>query len=460
MTPIPDAAQLAALAASIRQESAPGEVRERVLALMADTVGTAVFGSTRDDIRAARRAVVCGQGPSTVIGTAGGAAPMLAAFANGMPIAAHQLQDGHRRARGHPAAHVVPAVLAVAEAVGASGGATVSAILAGCEVGIRVGMAMGATPTAVHDIGTWGMIGAAAGVAHLVSDGDAEVIAAAIELAATQPIVPSAQPVFAGYSGGHLLLGTAVAQAVMSGQTAGAGFRAPSASLERHFARHIAADWHSERLWLVAEGKWAVLDGYIKRHPTCAHLHGVNDAVEDLLSNGSIRLADVAYVDVRTYPAAAVFDVATPRNEMEARFSIPWTVASALAFGALDERAFTAGSLANPDLISCARRVSVRGDPGLDDGYPAGRPARVTVHLTDGSILNARADVPRGDGRRALDDPGVRSKPRRLLTTCCDPTLVDALLVAIERLPGTGMAPFTDTLRAVGRHVAGREWRT
>jgi 2-methylcitrate dehydratase PrpD len=62
-----------------------------------------------------------------------GADPATAALLNGTPLAAEQLQDGHRLGRGHPGAHVVPAVLAVAESCEASGSALLSALLVGYE---------------------------------------------------------------------------------------------------------------------------------------------------------------------------------------------------------------------------------------------------------------------------------------------------------------------------------------
>lgn len=46
-------------------------------------------------------------------------------------------------ARGHPASHVVPATLAMAEAQGASGDEWLSAFVAGYECAARVGIALG-----------------------------------------------------------------------------------------------------------------------------------------------------------------------------------------------------------------------------------------------------------------------------------------------------------------------------
>ncbi|WP_081615514.1 MmgE/PrpD family protein [Nocardioides sp. Iso805N] len=459
------AAHLGQLAAAVRWDDAPEVVRARVLALTADVLATAVAALERPDVVALRDAVAVGEGPSTVIGRAGGLPPAMAGFVNAVPIAREQLQDGHRRARGHPASHVVPAVLAVAEAHGASGTATLSAVLAGYETGVRIGLAMAGTPRGVHDIGTWALLGAAAGVAHLLSDGHAETIAAAIDSAATLPIAPDAHSVFAGFTAQNLYLPTAVQAAVLHGQAAAAGLRAAPGTLERHFASQVAGDPagltdRMQRLLVPPASSpegWTVLDGYLKRHPTCALLHGINDAVEDLLEEALgetdrfDRIDRIDTVLVRTYGAAADFDEIAPTNDMAARFSIPWTVAAALTLGTLDETAFTATTLDDARVRELAGRVRIEHDPELDAGYPAGRPAVVTVRFRDGTWVEAGCrTAPRGDGPAALADPTVVSKPGVLLRRAVDPETADAVLAAVAALADRGLAPLARELRGIG----------
>lgn len=456
------AARLGQLAAAVRWDDAPPLVQARVLALTADVLATAIAAMERPDVVALRDAVAVGAGPSTVIGRAAGLPPAMAGFVNALPIAREQLQDGHRRARGHPGSHVVPAVLAVAEAHGASGKATLSAVLAGYETGLRIGLAMAGTPRGVHDIGTWALLGAAAGVAHLLSAGDAETIAAAIDSAAALPIAPDAETVFAGFTAQDLYLPTAVQAAVLHGQAAAAGLRAAPGTLERHFAPQVAGDpagftHRMQRLLILpvsSPAGWTVLDGYLKRHPTCALLHGINDAVEDLLETqlGGIDQIDrIDTVLVRTYGAAASFDEVAPTNDMAARFSIPWTVAAALTLGTLDEEAFTATTLADARVRELAGRVRIEHDPELDAGYPAGRPAVVTVRFRDGTWVEAeRRTAPRGDGPAALTDATVASKPAKLLCRAVGPETADAVLAAVAALADRGIAPLVRELRGIG----------
>lgn len=445
---------LGQLAARIWEPRAPQAVRTRVRAVVLDVVSAAASGLTRADLTAAHRAFAVGDGPSTVLGRRTGLPPGLAAFLNAMPVAREQLQDGHRQARGHPASHVVPAVLAAAEAADADGSATLSAILAGYECAVRIGLAMDGTPRGVHDIATWATLGAAAGVAHVLTSGDAEAVAAAVESSAALPTVPDAHAVFAGWTSQHLYLASGAQTAVLHGQAAAAGIRAAPGTLERHFARWIAADpdgftarLHGLASPSSAPDDWTILDGYLKRHPTCALLHGVNDAVEDLRH---YRPEEISAVTVQTYAAAAKFDQPVPRNELEARFSIPWSVATGLVHGTVDTRAFELDTIRDPELRALATRVRVEHDPALDPGYPVGRPAVVTVDLRDGTRRSAAcAGTPRGDGPGALNDPSVSAKPARLLTRAVGERGADAVIAAVAALGEQGPRQLGDVLRGL-----------
>ncbi|WFE36334.1 MmgE/PrpD family protein [Micromonospora sp. WMMD975] len=424
--------RLAATAAATDWASAPAAVRDRVLDLVADTVAVAALGSGRAELRALA-AGCTGSGASTVVGSPHRRPVGDAQFLNGSAIAADQLQDGHRPARGHPASHVVPAVLALAEDRDLTGAELLSSVLAGYQVGVRVGRAMGGTPDGVHDIGTWGQVGAAAGVARLLAPGDVDAARRAIELAGSAVLLSDAATVFAGRTGGHAFLGASVQLGASLGAAAVAGLEPLPGALERHFAAVAARDWSAGG----PEHGHEVLAGYTKAHPTCAHLHGVNDAVADIVA-ATGPLTDVDRVEVRTFAHAARFDTVAG-SELAARFSVPTSVAVALLTGALDETTLTTATVCSAPVRDLAARVEVRHDPALDAGYPAGRPARVRVVRADGSELTGAADLPRGDGTRAFDRDTSRTKARRLLDHRF-PGHADAVLAAVDGLAAGGDA--------------------
>jgi 2-methylcitrate dehydratase PrpD len=453
MTPPPGAPpDLAGLAAAVAQTSwpaAPAEVRDRVVDLVADCVAVAALGSARAELR---RLVevhdgLTPAGAASVLGSPRGWPPMTAMLLNATAMAADQLQDGHRLARGHPASHVVPAVLALAEQQESEGTELLSAVLAGYEAGVRVGRAMGGTPRGVHDIGTWGQVAVGAATARLLAPGDADAVARALDLCGSAVLLTDAFTVFDGNTGSHTFLGSSVQVGADQGIAAVAGLAAAPGALARHLGTVGAAGWDPR--FLAVPGNWEtyeVLGGYVKVHASCAHLHGVNDAVADLVARG-VRGPEVAWVRVHTFAGAAEFD-AVAESELAARFSVPTTVALGLLDGRLDESTMTDGHVLATEVQDLASRVEVVHDPALDAGYPGGRPARVKVMLRDGASVEAAADRPRGDADRALSRDELRAKAARLLTGRFGEAGADVLEAVHGLAAGVPVATLGQTIRS------------
>ena len=440
--------RLAAAAATMSYAAVPALVRERVRDLVVDTLAVTAWGSRRDELVALR--AVCGHeqpGGSTVLGTPHAHPAALACSLNGAAAAADQLQDGHRTARGHPAAHVVLAAFALAEAHDRSTESMLSAVLAGYEVGTRVGIAMGGTPQGVHDIGTWGTVATAVATTHLLTEGDAAAIARAIGLAASSLLLSDAHTIFSGYPGGHAYLGASISHGLWLGQAAAAGLAAAPGALERFLGPHAAARWAG----LPPEGPedshdYEILRGYIKLHPACAHLHGVLDALDD------IRAAhpDAALPTMCRASACGPTPRRAPsrrraRNELEARFSIPTAVALSLLHGRLDDDVLTDEEVASEPVRRLAARVDVEHAPDLDAGYPAGRPTIVEILLADGRVLTATSTRPRGDADGDASREAVRAKATRLLERAFGPN-AEQLLKVLDEWPDR------HTPRELGHH--------
>jgi 2-methylcitrate dehydratase PrpD len=253
-------------------------------------------------------------------------------------------------------------------------------------------------------------------------------------------LLTDAATVFAGRTGSHAFLGASVQLGCCLGTAAVAGLEPEEGTLDRQLGTVAARAWDPAPLGAGVAGGWAdheVLGGYVKAHPTCAHLHGVNDAVADLVDHG-IRGRDVLAVEVRAAAGAAAF-APVAAGELAARFSVPTSVAVALVTGRLDETTMTDDAVTAPDVVDLARRVRVVHDPELDEGYPAGRPARVRVTLRDGSERSAAADRPRGDADRAFSRAELAGKSARLLAHRFGDAGAD-VLAAVHALGGDGRA--------------------
>lgn len=370
---------LARAAAETSWATAPGAVRDRVVDLVADCVSVTALGASRPELR---RLVDTHDrwtpvDAASVLGSTRGWPSSAAMSLNAGAATADQLQDGHRPARGHPAAHVVPAVLATAAEVDLTGAEVLSAVLAGYETGVRVSRAMDGTSVGIHDIGTWGQVSVSVAVARLLAPGDVEATRRALELSAAAVLLTDAQTVFAGTTGSHAFLGASVQLGAGLAVAAVAGTRTPARV-------NGAPPAHGGRQRLGSRG------------PVSGH-----------------RQRDLG--EVRSTAATAAFD-AVAHGELAARFSVPTSVAVALMTGRLDETTMTDRMVTSAGVRDLASRVRVVHDPALDAGYPAGRPAQVRVLLADGTVRDASTARPRGDAERAFTREELAAKASRLLT--------------------------------------------
>jgi len=395
-------------------------IADRLKFGLLDTIAVGIHGGVTPEIRALRQLFVhpCATNSPWITGTR--ATSPTKAFLNALPLTIEQLQDGHRMARGHPFAHLVPSCLAAAEASGASGRTLLEGMFLGYETGVRIGLTMGGTPDGVHDIGTWGTLGATAGCAHILTGGDEARVAASLRLASTSNNGFDTATVFEGYSGSHLYLATACQLAVQFALAGAHGFEAAPGTLERYWLPRASADLTKTLMdWTHPE----IVHGYFKLHPTVAHTHGVNDALDQILSqlrsvNPKERLLpNIERVDVFSYQTALQFVNPEPRTVDECRFSIPFTVATAIAHGDLGPMSRFDKALADPEILDLAQRVHVSEDPTLSARYPLdGRPSRVIIEFTDHTSIEAEQDLPLGDGPAALNHPAILAKPDMLIS--------------------------------------------
>ena len=113
--------------------------------------------------------------------------------------------------------------------------------------------------------------------------------------------------------------------------------------------------------------------------------------------HGGLDPSAIERIEVDTYVWAAQLDSAEPRNMLAAKFSLPFALATTIVHGAATVPAFRQPALKDDAARELARKVVVREDAGMTARLPALRPARVTVALTDGTVLVAEVMTNRGD---------------------------------------------------------------
>lgn len=381
-------------------------------------------------------------GPAPLVGAGATASVESAAWLNATALVGLELDEGHKYAKGHPAAHGLPVVLALASATRASGEQTLLALLAAYEVAARFGRATQLRPGA-HPHGSWGIAGAASGCARLLGLSGART-ATAIDAGTGLPVAGhfstalDGNPVRNAWMGAANVSGLAAARMAAAGVARCTGTAA--GSLGEMLGKFDAAE-----LLDGLGSRWDIQLGYFKRHAACSFTHPAADAVLQLRDKvGDPR--QVEDVLVETHSLAEALTRTRWDTQLAALFSTPFVVATALLHGAVPPAASAESARRDPALTDLAARVRVEVAPDLDARLPHERPVRVTVR-TAGHQLTAEVPNPVGD---ADHHPLNEAQVLDLLRTLLDDDAVTTLHEVVTALPTTpDVAPLLARLAEV-----------
>ncbi len=412
---------LAEFAVTATYPRLPGDVVDSVRKRVLDILGIAVAASPLPTSAAAcaHATEQGGRAQAHAVGIPDPLPATMAAFVNG--VLAHSLDydDTHLPSVLHPSASVVPAALAVAEAVGASGERTVAAIAVGLEVCVRLGMA-GYDPRAgnsvffehgQHATSICGAMGGAVAAALLYGM-DASDIVHSLGVAASM----ASGVIEANRTGGtvkRMHCGWAAHAAVSAAQLVRHGFTGPPTVLEGRFG-FFQAWLHGEFDPGAVTGglgeEWSVPGIFFKPYPANHFTHAAVDAAMALREQG-LRPDDVAWAElgvagptVRTIgePLDAKRE---PQTAYMAQFSGPYAVAAGLFGGGglgvgLDD--YTDALATDAARRALMAKVTVVADPRCDAIFPHQFPAVLRVGTTGGRELAAEVLANRGGPQRPL----------------------------------------------------------
>lgn len=423
---------LAAFVADLDLADIPVEAREHATLVVADSLGAILGGSTTPylaDLADGERAA----GPATVLGRGTDRSVARAALCNGSAGSALELDEGHKYAAGHPAMHVLPAVLAEAEATGASGRGLLTAFVAGYEACARVGIACTPLDPDYHMHGVWGAAGAAAGVARL-RELDPETTLATLRIGANHALHTRFEAATEGATVRNVYTGMGAMNGVLAADEAAAGITGLEDGLARHLDRLCAGGFDRDAVAAGLGERWEVTRGYFKTHAACRFTHGALDALDALAGRAALTPASVESVSVETYPTAARLDDPRPENDLQAKFSIPFAVATRILRGHSGKAAF-AGDALTEEAYDLAERVDVTAADDLAARVPDARSTRVTVRLAGGRELTEEIRHAKGDEHNPFSPDELRAKFDRLAAPVIGESAADRLWALARRLP-------------------------
>ena len=354
---------------------------------------------------------------ATVLGRAEKVDMASAALVNGITSHTFDFDDTHLQTIIHPAGPVASAVLALAEARGATGRDVIDALVLGIDVSCRIGNVMYPDhyDRGWHITGSTGMLGAAAGCARVLGL-DEKQTAMAIGIAASQPVGFREQ---FGTMTKPFHPGGAARAGLMSALLASKGFTSSTRALEapRGFIQ-VASD---KRAWNEVTDelgqRFEISFNTYKPFACGIVIHPSIDACVQLRERG-ITPEQVERIELRVH--SLVLELTgkkTPKDGLQAKFSVYHGCAAGLIFGQAGEEEFSDAVVNDPHVVALRDKVQATVDDSIDEAS-----AQVTAVLNDGRRVDIRVDHAIGSLQNPLSDARLESKFSSLVT----PVLGDA----------------------------------
>ncbi|NVO25423.1 MmgE/PrpD family protein [Donghicola mangrovi] len=374
---------------------------------------------------------------ATKIGFGGQAPAIMAALANG--ALAHCLDYDDQTPWGqHCSSSIVPAVMAVAERRGGiTGKEMITAVAVGQDIFARlrtnvgwlkdwnlstVLAVFGATAAAARAYGLdEKQIGHALGIASMQSSGIMEMIAGRGS---------DLRGMYAGFSSKGAVLATLMAS---KGTT---GIDKMFEGQYGFFNSYFGGRYDRDKI-LADLGSNFLGEGTLyKRWPCVGTAHSHMKAAIDIITENNVALSDIEtiklhvgdYHDLMCQPMA---ERCAPATLADAKFSLPFLVATAIVRNGMSVSDFTAAGLKDTAVLNVAAKMELVNDPKLNWTLEL-PPGRVEITLKDGrSWLAVGTHVP-GNADAPMDWDQVIAKFTECASVSAEPISTDRISTAAK----------------------------
>lgn len=417
--------------ARTKADKIPDEVREIAKLHLLDGLATMLGGADEASSRFLRRhffprRMTAG---ATVLGTSIKFSAERAALING--VQGHvldyddtQLATLPSRPMGqqtHPTTPVLAAALALAESRRCPGSALLASYVVGVEVACRLGDAVDPSHylDGFHPTGTLGVFGAAAACVHLLKLAPRS-INHALGIAGT---LASGLRANRGTMAKGLNAGRAAENGVLAATLASKGFTA---------SRNVFADPMgffaamckgrvNETLLRFGKPFFFTQPGVaIKLYPCAGVLHPALDLSLNLRRRYAIKWENIEYIRVTLDADASlpmVYD--SPKDGLQAKFSLPFAVAVAIVDGAAGLKQFTDERVRDPKVRALMKRIELVRRPVGKQKSRRGIDTAIEIKLKIGANYRDLAAIARGHP----DLPASRAEIEEKFRQCADGVL-------------------------------------
>ncbi len=417
----------------IQYEDLPKEYINQTKLAILDTLGCIILGSKNSSAMSCIKLVekIGGMEEASIFGTSLKTNSMYASLVNGTMGHRYDYDDGISGAP-HPGITIIPAALALAELKKTDGKTLITAINAGYELTIRVTKAMEEGGRLSLHSNCFGALGAAVASSKILGFNLKQIQNTVGICGAIIPAFPF-EPFIGGamvkdlYGGWPAFVGIFSALLAQHGLTGLNNIFEAKRGFYQVFAKQgfdqsvILSELGSKFTWMAGH--------YFKPYSSCRGTHVAIDAALKLFNDGidSEMIKDVIVVgrpetfEMRGGPK--------PKNDIQARVSIQYTVAAALILGHVDVDAFDERNLRNLKITNLAKKIRTYVDPSIPSKPHRHGPIRIFIKMKDGKMISSFADED-----RSLSDEKTIEKYKNLTSRVLSQDKVEKSIEVVQNL--------------------------
>ncbi|MEK9691414.1 MAG: MmgE/PrpD family protein [Rhodospirillaceae bacterium] len=414
--------EIANFVVATRLENTPRDVIERGQIHLLDALGLGIAGTESAVFKKIKTYIGTGDQnkTSSILCNSLRVSPSSAALANGTAMHADNYDDTNpqptpdRNGGIHAGAVVIPAALAVGEALGATGAELSAAMHCGLEVACKLNHGINARhyQSGYHATSSLGIFGATAAAARLLKLDEAGVVnALAIATAKAGGIRGNF-----GTMTEQIHCGTAAESGVAAAEMARSGITGAPAIFERKngWFGATAGGFIPEAICGKLGKPWAIVDPgtSIKPWPNGALTHPAMELMLKLMSENEIKPDKIQEISVQTNQRVRetlVHD--NPNNASEARFSMPFALAALVLKGQAGLSTFSDQMVTNPAIKALMRKINFSSYSQIESDY-SNVTSLIKLRMNDGQVINGRADFARGSKNAPMNWEEIEKKFR------------------------------------------------
>lgn len=395
--------KLAEFVQNLKFEDIPADVirvqKQSVLDNIAIMSGGAAGDGCREFAEYAMECAAGGKGEATVLGSDMKLPAVWAAFVNASRSMALDFSDTSATATIHPNTSTFAVALALSEKLGGvTGKEFLTAMVAGSEVACRLARAAVSSRFAAYGFympPVFTSFGAAAAACKLLGlDADTIIDAWSINLSQytcsselmknKETPIRSIREAFGARS--------AMDSAILASKGI-KGYKDPFEGLQGFYTAYFQGDYDPEPVLANLGEDFEAAKLIFKPWPCCMGNHGCINAALNIMEKHNIKPEDITALKAEAPTVAGAVlipleDKKRPKNAINAKYSMPFTVSTAILDGCVTLDSFADDKLARPDVLALADKFSYTLNDEWDKSPEYKTGGRLTIETANGSYTD------------------------------------------------------------------------